>query len=133
MSLSAELTAGLCELESDLATTFRWKGIKFNGSLDLPCIVSTLRRGLMLMHGGFEVGPEVQLTLIVRKEVLPPIVTADNTIITVDSTLPDTSNSTAPPRTGNRLIHRNITYRVSVVRDAAAGSHWELDLTDIAR
>ena len=135
--LSARLGAGLKRLETlagpgtrDVngtlqSQTFTWQGASY------ACLASSLKRGTVIVVGGKEV--EISLTLFVRKEVLPTQVTVDSLVITADSTAYKADNMSAPPRSGNKLTHRNITYRVAAVAEVAGGSHWEIDLMDVNR
>lgn len=120
--LATMLDAGLSLIESlNGGPTFTWNGDS------IPCMVNSERRGTVLEIGGLAL--EVELTLIVRKSLIRGGITADSTIVLVDSTdWTVDSGVDKEPNPGKKLIRKGRTYRIASVRIAGTDSHYELDL-----
>lgn len=107
-----------------------------------PCVPSSETRGQSIDVGGFEA--EVQLSLFVRREILPDGVTVDATIITIDSGSINSSTDDNPKKFGvGRVLDRpntnevssqngfrNRRYRVVNVKLMPDGNNYRLDLAD---
>lgn len=107
------------EIGSGTAETFTWK------TVDVPCIASSLGRGLDIELGGNAY--TVTLSLIVRCN---EFLTADTTLITVDSELYTTDSDLPTPIAGRTLVFRGKTYRIVTARESGPRSHYELALAD---
>ena len=118
--LGDEISDALVEMESLTGNqTFTWKGI------EVLCVPSSLRLGQVIAVGGHE--EEITLTLIVRRG---HFLTADSTLITIDSEL-FTSDSHMPhPVAGRTLTFRGKLYRILAAREPAPRASYELDLGD---
>lgn len=75
----------------------------------IACVVSTLKRGTVLVTGGMEA--EVALTLIVRQSDIAGTV----------------------PTAGKTVVHGGATYRVLAVGKTAGGTSYEFDLGSVNR
>lgn len=109
---------------------------------EYPCTPTTEYRGQTISEGGFEA--EVQLSLFVRREVLPDGVTVDSTIITIDSTLITADRDDNPKKFGVGKVldrpninesatqngFRNRRYRIIRVGIDPSGVFFRLDLSD---
>ena len=95
-----------------------------------PCVVSTENRGETLMIGGVQL--EVQLTIIIRKEVMVPFSGADSGWITGDDGNSTIDWDAIEPRAGKdiHLDSRNRMYRIVRTRQDGAESHYALDCVD---
>jgi hypothetical protein len=102
-----------------VAQTFTWKGA------EVPCIPTSIRRGLSFEEGGNMV--EIDCTLIVRRN---EFLTVDTTLITVDSELYSADSDLPTPVAGRTLIFRGKTYRIITARESGPRSHYELSIAD---
>jgi hypothetical protein len=75
----------------------------FGDVADIPCVISTLKRGTVLEVGGF--AAEIAFTLIVRQ-----------------------ADIETPPVAGKTVVFNATTYRVLNAASTAGGSSYEFDL-----
>ena len=100
MGLKAFLDSALSAFEKDHDDpSFTYKGES------LSCIPSNESNSMPLQVDGFLI--EIDLTLIVRKAVLPE-----------------------KPIAGKKLTYNGKEYRIARVTEPAAGSHWEIAFKD---
>ena len=120
--LGDEISAGLEEMEAATGNqTFTWK------SKEVACTPSSLRVGQVIAVGGHE--EEITLTLFVLRS---HFVTADSTLISVDSELHTMDSDLPHPVAGRTLTFRGRLYRILAARSPASLSHYELDMGDPA-
>ena len=75
----------------------------FGDVAEIPCVISTLKRGTVLEIGGF--AAEIAFTIIVRQ-----------------------SDIETPPAAGKTVVFNGATYRVLHAASTAGGSSYEFDL-----
>lgn len=117
------LTTGLEELEADCGgETFTWK------TAEVPCVASMLERGIAIVVGQRET--TIDCALIVRKE---NFLSADSTLVTVDSTLFTSDNGMRHPVAGYKLTFRGRSMRVATVSEDATRLFYKLTIIDANR
>ncbi len=117
------LSDGLAEMEPLLGSpTFLWR------TYAVACIPSTLERGTVIESGGAAI--EVRLALYVRQGAAPNSITADNGIITVDTTAYRADSTIGVLSAGHTLVYKSRTYRIGSISEAVGGSHYVLKLVD---
>lgn len=101
-----------------------WRGIQY------PCSVSTEHRGEMVQLGGDMV--EVQMTIVIRKSALDPMLDVSTLDITADSILVTADSDLIPPAPNHsiELTSRHREYRIAQVKLDGCESHYSLDLVD---
>jgi hypothetical protein len=120
MSLRDDIAGALEELEDELgAETFTWKGA------EIPCVPNLLNRGALVVSGGFEA--TVNFTLVVRKE---NFISADSTLVTVDSELYTMDSNKPHPVAGRTLTFRGKTYKILTATEDPSRAYYKLDLGD---
>lgn len=124
MSIRSEIEGALEFLETELiedgaAPSFTWKGAT------VPCVPSGLEAGLVVEIGGKEY--TVRLRLAVRKK---NFLTADSTLVTIDSDLYTADSAVPQPVAGKTLVFRSKTYRIATAKESPARSHYILTLVD---
>lgn len=120
MSLRDDIAGALEELEDELgAETFTWKGA------EIPCVPNLLNRGAVVVSGGFEA--TVNFTLVVRKE---NFISADSTLVTVDSELYTMDSNKPHPVAGRTLTFRGKTYKILTATEDPSRAYYKLDLGD---
>lgn len=86
--------------------TFTWKG------LAVPCVVNNYARGTVLVVGGFEVRCDCRV--FVKKE---NFLTADSTLVTIDSELFTMDNDKPQPVAGRTLVLAGQRLRIERAED----------------
>ncbi len=123
MQFRNEIQSDLRRMENEIGSgtspTFTWKGV------EVACVPTRSERGIEISNRGNMV--EISLTLIVRRD---HFLTADSTLITVDSELYTSDNLTPRPVAGRTLVFRGVTYRIITAKEVAPQSHYELTLAD---
>ena len=103
--------------QEDETPVFTWRGV------EVACIPSSVARGVELDTEGNAL--TIDLRLIVRRAVF---LTADSTLVTVDSDLYTADNATPVPVAGRTLTFRGAEYRILSARESGPLSHFELTL-----
>ena len=99
--------------------TFGWRGV------DVPCVPNTLGVGSIVADGGYEM--TVSLTLYVdRRE----FISADSTLITIDSELYTMDNDRPTPVTGKVVTYQGAQRRIARTMQTADGACIVLMLAD---
>lgn len=120
MSFKTDIAAALEELEDTLGTeTFTWKGA------EVPCVPNQLNRGTLIIVGGAE--RTIDFTLVVRKA---HFLSADSTIVTVDSDLWTADSNMPHPVAGKDLEFRGKAYRILTATEDSSRAYYKLDLAD---
>lgn len=128
MLLKDEITGDLRRIEreirvsrTDSTQVFTWK------SALIPCVPTTLGRGVQIDAFGNVI--QIDLTLIVRCN---EFLTADSTLVSVDSELYTVDNDRAVPITGYTLTFRGKLYRIISAKEDPLRSHFSISLADPA-
>jgi hypothetical protein len=120
MSAFSDEISGACEeMEGDLGNT-----LTTAQNLELPCIPSMEEVGNTVVIGPLE--EVIQVALLVRKSYF---ITADNTIITVDSDEILADNSSPRPRSGSLITFRGKRYRSIMYEEDPSGAFFKIYLT----
>lgn len=120
MNIADLVRAGLGSLRQDLDNpTFTWHG------KDVPCVPQTIGNLAVVALGGFDIQISATLRVDARE-----FLTADSTLVTVDSTLYSADNDTPTPVSGKRLTFRGKEYKVGRASVSPCASYYSLDLVD---
>ena len=107
-------------LDPEGGESFTWQD-----TITVPCIVDTLLRGLELHPGGKR--NTVVFTLRVKRS---EFLTADSSLITVDSELWTADDTGRHPVAGKTLVFRGKTYRIGTASEDGSRAYYKLDLVD---
>lgn len=120
MSFKTDIAGALEELEETLgAETFTWKGA------EVPCVPNQLNRGTVIIIGGAE--RVISFTLVVRKA---HFLSADSTLVTVDSELWTADSNMPHPVAGRDLEFRGKAYKILTATEDSSRAYYKLDLAD---
>lgn len=98
---------------------FTWKG------KDIPCAPSTMDVGSVIVSGGYEMTVSAVLR-VERSEFL----TADSTLVSVDSTAWTSDNDTPTPMSGKRCSYQGRACRVARTTFSPSGAFLTIYLAD---
>ena len=112
MSIADFTRGALAGLRADLESpTFTWR------NASVPCVPNTLGIGSIVSDGGYEM--TVSLTLFVDRD---EFLSADSTLVSVDSELFTADNGQRTPVTGKTIIYLGATRRIAKTMQTADGA-----------
>lgn len=116
MTFGDDIAGAITELATELGSeTFTWKGAS------VVCVPHLFSNGTTLEVGGFV--SDTDWTLHVLKSVF---LTADSTLVSVDSILYTSDNGTPHPVAGRKLTFRGLERRILSVDEDASRSFYRL-------
>jgi hypothetical protein len=118
MSIQSEIIDCLEDLEGDLG-----ESITTAANAVIPCVPS-----MEGISAEIAIGPQVEGNLVQVRVRKSYFVTADNTLITVDSDELLADNSTKRPHTGVKLTYRGKVYRCLKYEEDPSGAYFKLYL-----
>lgn len=99
----------------------------FNGR-DIPCVPNTLTIGSTVAIGGFDMA--VSLSLYVERTEFANSLTADTTLVTVDSEVHTVDGDGTQPVSGRTLVYLTNTYRIVSARFDASQRYMTIMCAD---
>ena len=120
MNIADFSRASLAKLRGLLdSPTFTWKG------KEVPCVPQTAGNLAVVALGGFD----VQITLTLRVDARE-FLTADSTLVTVDSEVYTSDNQTPTPVSGKPVTFRGHYYKIARASLSPCRSYFSLELID---
>jgi hypothetical protein len=107
---------------------FVWRKTATSPGVSVPCTGNTYARTTVLDEGGFQVEADAKLYVLKTH-----FLTADSTLVTIDSQLMTMDNDTPRPVTGRTVVYSGRVMRIALVADPLPfdpEANWVLVLQD---